>query len=141
MNNDYERNKYNDKPSGTKKLNNINSNDNLQNYLLEQAYNKDNELEEPLDLNKIKDKADRYNKLRDKKINSTNSSNANKNLINNIKKNVNNKNSSVENYNDYQEEYTNLNTEITKTRPLSEYINDDSEFQNFLENLEETVIN
>jgi hypothetical protein len=60
-------------------------------------------------------------------------------MIETVKNNLNNSNNnSVENYNDYQEEYNNLNEEVTKTRPVSDYMSDDKDLQKFWENLEES---
>jgi hypothetical protein len=112
-----------------------NDNSDLQNYLLGEAFKEDDTIEDPLDLNLIKTKEDQYKLRQEKKINPKYSNR----MIETVKNNLNNSNNnSVENYNDYQEEYNNLNEEVTKTRPVSDYMSDDKDLQKFWENLEES---
>ena len=120
-----------------KNNNSVNNNDNsdLQNYLLNEAFKADDSLEDPLDLNLVKSKEDQY-KLRQEKQKKPKYPNR---MIETVKKNLNNNNKSVENYTEYQDEYNNLNEEITKTRPVSDYMSDDKDLQKFWENLEEST--
>jgi hypothetical protein len=131
---DNESQHHNDNKNNTKS-DFSNDNSDLQNYLLGEAFKEDDTIEDPLDLNLIKTKEDQYKLRQEKKINPKYSNR----MIETVKNNLNNSNNnSVENYNDYQEEYNNLNEEVTKTRPVSDYMSDDKDLQKFWENLEES---
>lgn len=126
---------YNNKKSKIKE--NYNNNADLQNYLLNEAFKQDDTMEDPIDLNIVKSKEDEYRLRQEKKNVDPKFSNK---IIETVKNNLNNNdNYSIDNYNDYQSEYTNLNDEITKTRPVSDYMSDDKDLQKFWENLEEST--
>lgn len=111
-----------------------NSNDFLRDFLLNEAL-KDDTIEDPLDLNKVKDKENMYKKKfeKQKEINS----NFSKNVINTSRSNNQNTYKSIDNLS--SEEKQNMdNYEITKTRPISDYMSDDKDLQNFWENMAET---
>lgn len=118
------------------------SGDLLHDFLLNEAL-KDDTLEDPLDLSKVKDKENQYKKKfeKQKEINHQLSKNMIKNSRyddrdNNIY-NDNNKNRSIDNLT--SEEKQNFdNYEVTKTRPISDYMSDDKDLQNFWENMAET---
>ena len=129
------RTNYNNKKSKIKE--NYNNNADLQNYLLNEAFKQDDSMEDPIDLNIVKSKEDEYRLRQEKKNVDPKFSNK---IIETVKNNLNNNdNYSIDNYNDYQSEYTNLNDEITKTRPVSDYMSDDKDLQKFWENLEEST--
>lgn len=112
-----------------------NDSSDLRSYLMNEVLSED-VIEDPIDLNKVKNFENIYQKNKEK-ISSTNV-NINKNLINTVKKNINNKsyNMSIENKSnniDYND-----NNEITKTQKISNYMNDDPVLQKFWENLETT---
>jgi hypothetical protein len=114
-----------------------NNNADLQEYLLDEAFKSDDTIEDPIDLNVVKSKEDEYRLRQEKKNVDPKFSNK---IIETVKNNLNNNdNYSIENYNDYQTEYNNLNEEITKTRPVSDYVSDDKDLQKFWENLEEST--
>lgn len=99
----------------------------------------DDTIEEPVDINKVKDYGDQYSKNRDKLL--SKNVNTNKNIINNVKNNLNGNNSqSIENYTENREanELINSNNETTKTKKISSYMDDDPDLKNFWENLEES---
>jgi hypothetical protein len=99
----------------------------------------DDTIEEPVDINKVKDYGDQYSKNRDKLL--SKNVNTNKNIINNVKNNLNGNNSqSIENYTENKEanELINSNNETTKTKKISSYMDDDPDLKNFWENLEES---
>jgi len=126
---------YNNKKSKIKE--NYNNNADLQNYLLNEAFKQDDSMEDPIDLNIVKSKEDEYRLRQEKKNVDPKFSNK---IIETVKNNLNNNdNYSIDNYNDYQSEYTNLNDEITKTRPVSDYMSDDKDIQKFWETLEEST--
>jgi hypothetical protein len=111
--------------------------DNLRNYLMKEVLSEDI-IEDPIDLNKVKDFEDTYKKTKERLI-STNS-NVNKNLINNVKKNINEKsyNTSIEKKSNNLDNMMSENNEITKTQKISNYMNDDPDLKKFWENLETT---
>lgn len=111
--------------------------DNLRNYLMKEVLSEDI-IEDPIDLNKVKDFEDTYKKTKERLI-STNS-NVNKNLINNVKKNINEKsyNTSIEKKSNNLDNIMSENNEITKTQKISNYMNDDPDLKKFWENLETT---
>lgn len=134
--NDLEDDLQNHKATQQSKSQFKNTNNELQDYLLGEAFKEDDTFEEPLDLNVVKNKEDKYKLNRERLLTPKYPNN----IINTVKKNLNETNDNiVENYNNYQDEYTNLNTEITKTKPVSDYMSDDKDLQNFWENLEETT--
>jgi hypothetical protein len=122
--------------------NNINGsyekNEDLRSYFMNEVMG-DDTIEEPVDINKVKDYGDQYNKNRDKLL--SRNVNTNKNIINNVKNNVNSNNSqSIENYTENKEasDLINSNNEITQTKKISSYMDDDPELKKFWENLEES---
>ena len=121
------------------KKNIANADDLLQDFLLNEAL-KDDTLEEPLDLNIFKDKENQY-KSQLGKQKETNTKIAH-NMINVSKSNYSNKSRSIDNIpnvNLSSDEKNILdNYEVTKTRPVSEYMSDDKDLQKFWQNMEET---
>jgi hypothetical protein len=132
---DNESIKYNSQKKSSNES--YNNNADLQDYLLNEAFKSDDTIEDPIDLNVVKSKEDEYRLRQEKKNVDPKFSNK---IIETVKNNLNNNdNYSIENYNDYQTEYNNLNEEITKTRPVSDYVSDDKDLQKFWENLEEST--
>jgi hypothetical protein len=132
---DNESIKYNSQKNSSNES--YNNNADLQDYLLNEAFKPDDTIEDPIDLNVVKSKEDEYRLRQEKKNVDPKFSNK---IIETVKNNLNNNdNYSIENYNDYQTEYNNLNEEITKTRPVSDYVSDDKDLQKFWENLEEST--
>lgn len=132
---DNESIKYNSQKNSSNES--YNNNADLQDYLLNEAFKSDDTIEDPIDLNVVKSKEDEYRLRQEKKNVDPKFSNK---IIETVKNNLNNNdNYSIENYNDYQTEYNNLNEEITKTRPVSDYVSDDKDLQKFWENLEEST--
>ena len=132
---DNESIKYNSQKKSSNES--YNNNTDLQDYLLNEAFKSDDTIEDPIDLNVVKSKEDEYRLRHEKKNVDPKFSNK---IIETVKNNLNNNdNYSIENYNDYQTEYNNLNEEITKTRPVSDYVSDDKDLQKFWENLEEST--
>lgn len=113
-----------------------NDNNDLRSYLMSEVMSKDDGPEEALDLNKVKSYEDSYNKNRER-LQSRNV-NTNKNIINNASNNY-SSNVKVDN-NSEEAQYINSKNELTKTRKISDYIDNDNESKQFWENLEETVI-
>ena len=109
----------------------------LRSYLMNEVLSEDI-IEDPIDLNKVKNYEDKYQKNKEKLL-ANNNVNVNKNLINTVKKNINNKsyNSSIENKSMHNNPL-NDNEEITKTQKISNYMNDDPALKKFWENLETT---
>jgi hypothetical protein len=113
-----------------------NNESDIRNYLLNEALTEDT-LETPVDVNKVKSYEDKYKKNKEKLL--SKNTNANKTLINAVKKNINNPNRSVENYSNYNGEEGAMiksNNEITHTKKISEYMDDDPDLKKFWENLE-----
>lgn len=117
----------------------------LRNYLLNEMASND-VIEDPIDLDKAKMYDDMYKKNKDIQL-SKNTGNINKNLINTVKKNINSNsyNSSIENgMDDIDRDILNKN-EITTTKKISQYINDNDEdsdaMKKYWENLETTSDN
>ena len=112
------------------------SSSDLRSYLMNEVLSED-VIEDPIDLNTVKNFENAYQKNKEKLL-ATNV-NINKNLINSVKKNINNKsyNSSIENKSSH-DDYINDNEEITKTQKISNYMNDDPALKKFWENLETT---
>lgn len=132
---DNESIKYNSQKNSSNES--YNNNADLQDYLLNEAFKPDDTMEDPIDLNVVKSKEDEYRLRQEKKNVDPKYSNK---IIETVKNNLNNNdNYSIENYNDYQTEYNNLNEEITKTRPVSDYMSDDKDLQKFWQNLEEST--
>lgn len=132
-------NKDNKSESMKNKSNKYSDNDSssdLRSYLMNEVLSED-VIEDPIDLNKVKNFENTYQKNKEKLL-ATNV-NINKNLINSVKKNINNKsyNSSIENKSS-NDDYINDNEEITKTQKISNYMNDDPALKKFWENLETT---
>lgn len=111
--------------------------DSLRNYLMKEVLSEDI-IEDPIDLNKVKDFEDTYKKTKERLI--SKNSNVNKNLINNVKKNINEKsyNTSIEKKSNNLDNFMSENNEITKTQKISNYMNDDPDLKKFWENLETT---
>lgn len=117
---------------------NYEKNEDLRSYFMNEVMG-DDTIEEPVDINKVKDYGDQYSKNRDKLL--SKNVNTNKNIINNVKNNLNSNNSqSIENYTENKEASAliNSNTEITKTKKISSYMDDDPDLKKFWENLEES---
>jgi hypothetical protein len=132
---DNESIKYNSQKKSSNES--YNNNADLQEYLLNEAFKSDDTIEDQIYLNVVKSKEDEYRLRQEKKNVDPKFSNK---IIETVKNNLNNNdNYSIENYNDYQTEYNNLNEEITKTRPVSDYVSDDKDLQKFWENLEEST--
>lgn len=112
------------------------SSSDLRSYLMNEVLSED-VIEDPIDLNKVKNFENAYQKNKEKLL-ATNV-NVNKNLINTVKKNINNRsyNSSIENKSSHDNPI-NDNEEITKTQKISNYMNDDPALKKFWENLETT---
>lgn len=115
-------------------LNNSNIND-IHDFLLNEAL-ADDTIEEPIDLNKVKDKENKY-KLKQEQQKSTNLKLKN-NMINTFKYNNNNKNISIDNL---PKDEKNMfdNKELTQTRPISDYMSDDKDLEKFWQNMDETL--
>jgi hypothetical protein len=110
------------------------TNDILHDFLLNEALTEDS-IEEPLDLNKVKDKENKY-KLKQEKQKKFDPK-LKKNMINTFKINNQNCNSSIEKLpKDERNIYD--NQELTQTRPISDYMSDDKDLKNFWENMVET---
>ncbi len=108
--------------------------DSLRDFLLNEAL-ADDTIEEPIDLNKVKDKENKY-KLKQEQQKSTNV-NLKKNMINTYKNNINNNNRSIDNLpRDEKNKYDNDN--VTETKPISEYMSDDKDLEKFWQNMAET---
>jgi len=113
-------------------------NEDLRSYFMNEVMG-DDTIEEPVDINKVKDYGDKYSKNRDKLL--SRNVNTNKNIINNVKNNTNSNNSqSIENYMENKEasDLINSNNEVTNTKKISSYMDDDPDLKKFWENLEES---
>lgn len=110
-------------------------NDNIRDYLLEQAMSKDDTMEDALDLNKVKEREDKYNKNRER-LQSRNI-NTNRNTISTARQNA-YINSNAINTSEEAKHINDTNEVTARTRSTSEMMNDDPELKNFWENLEET---
>ena len=112
------------------------SSSDLRSYLMNEVLSED-VIEDPIDLNVVKNFENTYQKNKEKLL-ATNV-NINKNLINTVKKNINNRsyNSSIENKS-MKDDFINDNEEVTKTQKISNYMNDDPALKKFWENLETT---
>lgn len=111
-----------------------NSNNDIRDFLLNEAL-ADDTMEEPIDLNHVKEKEHKY-KLKQEQQKSTNLKLKN-NMINTFKNNINNKNISIDNLpKDEKNMYD--NKEITQTRPISDYMSDDKDLEKFWQNMDET---
>jgi hypothetical protein len=131
-NNIMTNNNYNSKDNDSQ--NNNNSNELLHDFLLSEALKEDS-IEEPLDLNKVKDKENKY-KLKQEKQKKVNPKLKNT-MINTFKNNNQNLNLSIDNLpKDEKNMYD--NQELTKTRPISDYMSDDKDLKKFWENMAET---
>lgn len=135
-----ERREQSENKSKTSQKQNVeslaNNESDIRNYLLNEALTEDT-LETPVDVNKVKSYEDKYKKNKEKLL--SKNTNANKTLINAVKKNINNPNRSVENYSNYNGEEGAMiksNNEITQTKKISEYMDDDPDLKKFWENLE-----
>ena len=95
----------------------------------------DDTIEDPIDLNKVKDKENKY-KLKQEKQKSTNLKLKN-NMMNTFKNNSQNKNSSIENL-PQDEKNISDNQELTQTRPIADYMSDDKDLEKFWQNMDET---
>lgn len=117
-------------------LNNSDVND-IHDFLLNEAL-ADDTMEEPIDLNHVKDKENKY-KLKQEQQKSTNLKLKN-NMIHTFKNNNNNKNNSIDNL---PKDEKNMfdNKELTQTRPISDYMSDDKDLEKFWQNMDETSTN
>lgn len=141
----YDENKHNEQNSNENKFNENKSNDNFENktsidnidvhdFLLNEAMG-DDTIEDPIDLNKVKDKENKY-KLKQEKQKSTNLKLKN-NMMNTFRHNSQNKNSSIENL-PQDEKNIYDNQELTQTRPIADYMSDDKDLEKFWQNMAET---
>lgn len=117
-------------------LNDSNIND-IHEFLLNEAL-ADDIMEEPIDLNHVKDKENKY-KLKQEQQKSTNSKLKN-NMIHTLKTNNNNNNLSIDNL---PKDEKNMfdNKELTETRPIADYMSDDKDLEKFWQNMDETSTN
>ena len=118
-------------------LNDSNIND-IHEFLLNEAL-ADDTMEEPIDLNHVKDKENKY-KLKQEQQKSTNSKLKN-NMIHTLKTNNNNNNNlSIDNL---PKDEKNMfdNKELTETRPIADYMSDDKDLEKFWQNMDETSTN
>ena len=110
--------------------------DNLRDYLLAEALSEDS-MEEPVDLNKVKNYEDKYSKNRDKLVSIN--KNTNKSVITNAKNNSSGFLGSISNSTEEVAKMIVSNTELTpNTKKISNYMSDDPDLKNFWENLETT---
>ena len=119
---------------------NTDNNEFLHDFLLNEAL-KDDTIEEPLDLNKVKDKENKY-KLKQEKQKKINPK-LNNSMFSTTKFNDQNNNKSIDNISSFsnltRDEKTYIdNSELTKTRPISDYMSDDKDLQKFWDNIAET---
>ena len=129
---------FNEGNEGNDRNGSYEKNDDLRSYFMNEVMG-DDAIEEPVDINKVKDYGDKYSKNRDKLL--SRNVNTNKNIINNVKNNTNSNNSqSIENYIENKEasELINSNNEVTQTKKISSYMDDDPDLKKFWENLEES---
>jgi len=132
--NKLDSNDYNNSLELNSNNTNKTSNDLLHDFLLNEALTEDS-IEEPLDLNKVKDKENKY-KLKQEKQKKFDPK-LKKDMINTIKSNNQNINSSIEKLpKDERNIYD--NQELTQTRPISDYMSDDKDLKNFWDNMVET---
>jgi hypothetical protein len=109
----------------------------VQDYLMNEVMAGDDSIEEPLDLNKVKDWENKY-KLKQEK-NKTVNPQLKSNMMNTHKSNLQPTSASIDNtFNQKNKSNTNDNDELTVTRPVSEYMSDDKDLQKFWENMETT---
>lgn len=126
--------------SNKKKSDKSDNDEFLHDFLLNEAL-KDDTIEEPLDLNKVKDKENKY-KLKQEKQKKINPK-LNNSMISTTKFNDQNNNKSIDNISNFsnlttdEKTYIN-NSELTKTRPISDYMSDDKDLQKFWDNIAET---
>ncbi len=108
------------------------SNDDIRDFLLSEAL-ADDTIEDPIDLNKVKDKENKY-KLKQEKQKSTNLKLKN-NMISTFRNTSNNNTNSIDNLpRDEKNKYD--NEEITNTRPISDYMSDDKDLEKFWQNMD-----
>lgn len=116
---------------GKKRDSNLND---IHDFLLNEAL-ADDTIEDPIDLNKVKDKENKY-KLKQEKQKSTNLKLKN-NMMNTFRQNIQNNGTSIDNL---PKEEKNIfdNQELTQTRPISDYMSDDKDLEKFWQNMAET---
>lgn len=107
----------------------------VRDFLLNEAMG-DDTIEEPIDLNKVRDKENIY-RLKQEKQKSTNLKLKN-NMMNTFRDNINNNSNSIENL---PKEEKNMydNKEMTTTRPISDYMSDDKDLEKFWQNMDEST--
>ena len=111
--------------------------DDVQDYLMNEVMAGDDSIEEPLDLNKVKDWENKY-KLKQEK-NKTVNPQLKSNMMNTHKSNLQSNSVSIDNsVSQKNKTPTNDKDELTVTRPVSEYMSDDKDLQKFWENMETT---
>lgn len=125
--NNTENSSFNNKKSG--------DNDDIRNFLLNEAL-ADDTLEDPIDLNKVKDKENKY-KLKQEKQKSTNLKLKN-NMISTFRNTSNNNTNSIDNL-PKEEKNKFDNEEVTTTRPISDYMSDDKDLEKFWQNMDEST--
>lgn len=108
------------------------SNDDIRNFLLNEAL-ADDTIEDPIDLNKVKDKENKY-KLKQEKQKSTNLKLKN-NMISTFRNTLNNNTNSIDNL-PREEKNKFDNEEVTSTRPISDYMSDDKDLEKFWQNMD-----
>jgi len=120
-------------------FNNISANTtDIRDFLLSEAL-ADDTIEDPIDLNKVKEKENKY-KTKQESQKKTNIQLKN-NMMKTLKYNNQHGNNSIDNSIDNlpsDEKNMFNNAEITQTRPISDYMSDDKELQKFWENMDET---
>ena len=119
----------------TSNLTNDSSVNDIHDFLLNEALT-DDTLEEPIDLNRVKDKENKY-KLKQEQQKSTNLKLKNS-MMQTFKNNHQNKNGSIDNL-PREEKKIYDNKELTPTIPISEYMSDDKDLEKFWQNMDETT--
>ena len=119
----------------TSNLTNDSSVNDIHDFLLNEALT-DDTLEEPIDLNRVKDKENKY-KLKQEQQKSTNLKLKNS-MMQTFRNNHQNKNGSIDNL-PREEKKIYDNKELTPTIPISEYMSDDKDLEKFWQNMDETT--
>jgi hypothetical protein len=133
----YDETKTNGTDMGNSSFDNkkIGDNDDIRNFLLNEAL-ADDTIEDPIDLNKVKDKENKY-KLKQEKQKSTNPKLKN-NMIRTFRNTSNNNTNSIDNL-PKEEKNKYDNEEVTSTRPISDYMSDDKDLEKFWQNMDEST--
>lgn len=108
------------------------SNDDIRNFLLNEALS-DDMIEDPIDLNEVKEKENKY-RLKQEKQKSTNSMLKNK-MMSTFRNTLTNNTNSIDNLpSEEKKKYD--NEELTSTRPISDYMSDDKDLEKFWQNMD-----